>query len=152
RRLMNQPYSRFQLLRGSVAMGGFFTGPLLGVYGHLLVRNLDKRALNIDLRPGFNAQIRLPIRSNPNACVIPEEAVRATERGFIAFVPVERLDKEGNKEWVAQARVLDLGFRAPGWVEVREGIQPGELIVRRGAEALTDGTPLNIKGGPVPAN
>lgn len=97
------------------------------------------------LWPGFTAKIRFPLRSSPNSCVIPEEAVRASERGFIAFVPEKQKRADGQFEWVARARVLDLGYRAHGWVEVRQGLSIGELLVRRGAEALEDGTPIQFK-------
>jgi multidrug efflux system membrane fusion protein len=103
---------------------------------------IDTRGL--ELRPGYTARIRFPLRSNPNACVVPEEAVRASDRGFVAFVPVERQARQGGTEWVAKARYIEQGFRSPGWVEVRRGITPGELIVRRGAEALEDGTPIRF--------
>jgi RND family efflux transporter MFP subunit len=105
---------------------------------------VDSRGLDVELRPGYTAQIRLPLQSNPGACVIPEEAVRASERGFIAFVPAARKGPDGTTEWVAKVRVLDLGFRTPGWVEVRNGIMPGEWVVHRGAEALEDGTPIQF--------
>lgn len=100
--------------------------------------------LDVELRPGYTARIRAPIRSNPRACVIPEEAVRASERGFIAFVPVLNTGRDGMPEWIARAVTLDPGFRSPGWVEVRNGIDPGQWIVRRGAEALEDGTPIRF--------
>lgn len=100
------------------------------------------------LWPGFTAKIRFPLKSTPNALVIPEEAVRASERGFIAFVPFKQLREDGKFEWIARARTLDLGFRADGWVEVRHGLLPSDWIVRRGAEALEDGTPIRFKDGP----
>lgn len=87
------------------------------------------------LRPGFTARIRCPLRSNPKGSVVPEESVRATERGNIAFVPVLQGDK-----WIAEERKVELGYRAPGWIEVLQGLTPGERIVRKGAEALTNGT------------
>lgn len=92
------------------------------------------------LWPGFTAKIRFPMRSAPNAVVIPEESVRHSEKGVIVFVP-EETKKD---EWVARARVLDLGFRGDGWVEVRRGLVVGESIVHRGAEALEDGTPIRF--------
>ncbi len=102
------------------------------------------------LLPGYTADIKFPLRSNPDACVIPEESVRASERGFIAFIPTKRTAKDGAIEWIAKARVLELGFRSPGWVEVRKGITPGEPIVRRGAEALEDGTPIRFPESQTP--
>lgn len=100
------------------------------------------------LWPGFTAKIRFPLRSNPNASVIPEEAVRASERGFIAFVPKKQIREDGQTEWIAKARTLELGFRAEGWVEVRNGLDFGESVVRRGAEALEDGTPIRFQVAP----
>jgi RND family efflux transporter MFP subunit len=105
-------------------------------------------AFDPKLWPGFTAKIRFPLRSNPNACVVPEEAVRASERGFIAFVPMQQSREDGQQEWVAKARTLELGFRAEGWVEVRQGLNPGAWLVRRGAEALEDGTPIRFGDGP----
>jgi membrane fusion protein (multidrug efflux system)/multidrug efflux system membrane fusion protein len=103
-----------------------------------------EQALGDELRPGYTAKIRFPLRSNPDAVIVPEEAVRASERGFLAFVPVKQTRKDGTAEWVVKARPLTLGYRADGMVEVRQGLEPGELIVRRGAEALEDGTPIRF--------
>lgn len=105
---------------------------------------VDTRGLDVELRPGYTARIRIPLKTNTEAVVIPEEAVRASERGFIAFVPMLRKGPEGRSEWFARARILDTGYRPPGWVEVRQGVQPEEWIVRRGAEALEDGTPIQF--------
>ena len=45
--------------------------------------------------------------------VIPEESVRATERGFVAFRP--KLVRSGDREeWVAEAITLEIGARQPG--------------------------------------
>jgi hypothetical protein len=109
---------------------------------------VDRQATSMPFWPGFTAKIRFPLKSNPNACVVPEEAVRASERGFIAFVPVEQKREDGKTEWIARVRTLDLGFRADGWVEVRRGLSAGEWLVRRGAEALEDGTPITFPKTP----
>ncbi len=105
---------------------------------------IETKGQALELRPGYTAQIRIPLRSNADAVVVPEEAVRASERGFVAFVPFERPGRDGRTELVARTRPLELGFRSPGWVEVRNGIAPGEVIVRRGAEALEEGTPIQV--------
>ncbi len=105
---------------------------------------VDARQQDVELKPGFSARIRVPLHGNPSACVVPEESVRASERGFIAFVPEQRAGRDGKEEWVARAREVKLGFRAPGSVEVLQGVAPGEWLVRRGAESLEDGTPISI--------
>ncbi|MBM3995523.1 MAG: efflux RND transporter periplasmic adaptor subunit [Planctomycetes bacterium] len=108
-----------------------------------------KRSLDVfstpKLWPGFTAKIRFPMKSSPHAVVVPEEAVRYTEKGVIAFVPEEVRKSDGKTEWIARVRVLDLGFRGDGWVEVRRGLSAGERLVHRGAEALEDGTPIRFK-------
>jgi RND family efflux transporter MFP subunit len=108
----------------------------------------------IEMKPGYTARIKCQLRSEPNAITIPEESVRASERGFIAFVPEHRrdrdgkpaLDKDGNPVWIAKARTLELGYRPPGEgkVEVLSGLEAGRWVVSRGAEALEDGTPIEF--------
>lgn len=95
------------------------------------------------LKPGFTARIRFPYESTPDAVVVPEESVRATEKGFLVFVVEKRAGKDG-PEWVAKSRRIEPGARSPGWVEVKAGLAPGQWVVQRGAEALDDGVPVNV--------
>jgi multidrug efflux system membrane fusion protein len=88
------------------------------------------------LRPGAFAQVTIPVGETADAPVIPQIAVRASERGFLAYVVMDS---------VAEERVLDLGMRtADGLVEVRSGVKPGEMLVVRGWEALRNGAPVRI--------
>src|SRR5262249_22941261 len=82
---------------------------------------IDRRGLDGELSPGDMARIRFPIKTNPKATIIPEESVRATERGFVVFEPVRRVGRNGETEWIARARTVDRGASSEGWVEVREG-------------------------------
>jgi multidrug efflux system membrane fusion protein len=86
------------------------------------------------LRPGSFAEVEVPVGAAAEAPVIPQTAIRPTERGFLAYVV---------QDGIAKARTLTLGMRTPdGQVEVLEGIRPGDLLVTRGAEALRDGAPV----------
>jgi RND family efflux transporter MFP subunit len=105
---------------------------------------VDTRNIDVELRPGYTARIKQPVHSILNACVVPEEAVRTTERGNVVFEPEGRPGPDGRTEYVARMRPVDPGYRTPGFVEVREGISPGHWVVRRGADALEDGTPIRI--------
>jgi multidrug efflux system membrane fusion protein len=88
------------------------------------------------LRPGSFAEVVVPIGASGDAAVIPQTAIRPSERGFLAFVV------EGG---VAAERVLTLGLRTEdGWVEVKAGLAPGESLVVRGAEALREGAALRV--------
>lgn len=92
-----------------------------------------------ELRPGSFAQVTVPVGSTAEAPVIPQVAVRPSERGFLAFVV------EGG---VARERELQLGLSTEdGRVEVRSGVKPGEKLVVRGAEALSDGAKVRVTGG-----
>jgi multidrug efflux system membrane fusion protein len=91
-----------------------------------------------ELRPGAFAEVAVPVGATVDAAVIPQQAVRPSERGFLSYVI------EGE---VAHERVLTLGMRtADGRVEVRQGLKPGELLVVRGAEALKEGAPVRVAG------
>ena len=89
-----------------------------------------------ELRPGAFAQVTVPIGAEREAPVIPQTAIRPSEQGFLAYVVANG---------VAEQRVLTLGMRtADGQVEVLNGLQAGEQLVIRGAEALRDGAKVKV--------
>ena len=96
---------------------------------------IDDKDKNL-LRPGSFAEIHIPVGSSREVPVIPQTAVRPSERGFLSFVV------ENGR---AVERVLTLGMRtADGQVEVREGLKAGETLVIRGGEALRSGVAVKI--------
>lgn len=89
-----------------------------------------------ELRPGAFARVTVPIGATREAPVIPQTAIRPSEKGFLAYTIANG---------VAQQRILTLGMRtADGQVEVKEGLAPGETLVVRGAEALRDGAKVKV--------
>ena len=105
---------------------------------------------DIALRPGAFAEITIPVSASRTAPVIPQTAIRPSERGFIAYVIENGLAVE---------RTLSIGMRTEdGQAEVLSGLTPGELLVIRGAEALRQGAPVRVMkpgeqaaAGPSPA-
>ncbi|RKH10834.1 efflux RND transporter periplasmic adaptor subunit [Corallococcus praedator] len=94
------------------------------------------------LRPGAFATVSVPVETRGGSPVIPQTAIRPSERGFLAFVVAD------NK---ARERILELGLRtSDGRVEVKEGLRPGETLVVRGAEALRDGVAVRVSESPKP--
>ena len=90
-------------------------------------------------RPGSFAEVRVGVQAVEGALVIPETAVRPSEKGFLAFVV---------EDGAAHARVVTLGMRtADGRLEVRDGLNAGETLVVRGAEALRDGSKVRVVEG-----
>ena len=88
------------------------------------------------LRPGSFAEITVPVSGAREAPVVPQTAVRPSERGFLAFIV---------ENDAAVERVLNLGMRtAEGLVEVTSGLKAGEMLVVRGGEALRNGVPVRM--------
>lgn len=88
------------------------------------------------LRPGSFTEITIPVGGVKQAPVIPQTAVRPSERGFISFVV---------EDGKALERVLALGMRtSDGQVEVMDGLKAGEILVIRGAEALSSGAAVRV--------
>jgi len=88
------------------------------------------------LRPGAFAEITIPVSSPRTVPVVPQTAIRPSEKGFIAYVV---------ENGTAVERILSIGMRTvDGKAEVISGLQPGEMLVVRGAEALRPGAPVRI--------
>jgi membrane fusion protein (multidrug efflux system) len=83
-----------------------------------------------ELQSGMFIEARLETAVRPAATVIPEDAVSPMQGSM--YVWVIREDK-------AERREVVLGVRTPGYVEVRQGIAPGEQVVVGGSERLTPG-------------
>lgn len=88
------------------------------------------------LRPGSFCDVTVEVDAQRDAVMIPRLAARATDHGYVAYVV------EGE---VAKERTLALGMSTKdGWIEVRSGLKAGDVLVVRGAEALTDGAKVKV--------
>lgn len=88
------------------------------------------------LRPGSFCDVAVDLSPQRSAPLIPRLAARATDHGYVAYVV------EGD---VAKERALTLGMSTKdGWVEVRSGLAAGDLLVVRGAEALSNGAKVRV--------
>jgi len=92
------------------------------------------------LRSGSFAEVRVPVGGSRPLPVVPQTAIRPSEKGFLAFVV------ENGK---AVERILTPGMRtADGYVEVLSGLRAGDVLVVRGAEGLSDGVPVRLAAAP----
>jgi multidrug efflux system membrane fusion protein len=88
------------------------------------------------LRSGSFAEITVPVGNSRQTPVIPQTAIRPSEKGFLAFVVENGLAVE---------RILTPGMRTTdGQIEVISGLQSGELLVVRGGEALVNGAAVRL--------
>jgi len=91
------------------------------------------------LRPGSFCDVTVDVDGARNVVAVPRTAVRPSEHGFLAYVV---------EDGVAHERTLSLGMNTrDGWVEVRDGLKPGDKLVIRGAEPLSDGAKVTAKDG-----
>ena len=88
------------------------------------------------LKPGTFATAVLTVDQRSNALTIPEEALIATREGYMVFVV-----DDGNR---ARRRSVEIGLRDPGRVQIVEGLEPGERVVRTGHMRIGDGSLLSI--------
>ena len=89
------------------------------------------------LKPGAFGTAVVTLEVREQRPVIPEEALVATREGYIIFVVENQ---------IAHRRSIRIGLREAGVVEVREGLESGERVVRVGQMNLSDGTRVQVKG------
>lgn len=120
--------------------GQLFTGevyaidPQIDLNGRSLL--LRARIPNSDgaLRAGLFARVELILSSNDNVLMVPETALVPTgEKQFVYRVV------EGKAVWTQ----IEKGMRQGEMVEVREGLQAGELVVTAGHLKIQDGMPVS---------
>jgi multidrug efflux system membrane fusion protein len=88
------------------------------------------------LRSGSFAEVTVPVGNARPLPVVPQTAIRPSEKGFLAFVV------ENGK---AVERILIPGMRTvDGQLEVLSGLKAGDLLVVRGAEALSAGVAVRV--------
>ncbi len=94
------------------------------------------RARNPDgvLKPGMFIEARLATATRSDAVVVPEDAIQPLRTANIVWAVVDGK---------ASRRVVQLGTRSQGIVEVLSGVEPGELVVVGGLERMAEGMPLS---------
>ena len=101
---------------------------------------IDNRRLQ--LRPGMFARVTAVFGERSDANVVPEEAI--VPDGAAPYVlRVVAGPEEGSQ--VAKRTTVRLGARTPGFVEVVEGLAPGEVVVTAGQQRLQrDGMAVRV--------
>jgi len=90
------------------------------------------------LKPGFFAKASIVTGVEQNVPFIPEDAVM-TFAGIVKVFVVA--------EGKAQERAARTGQRWDGWVEILEGVKPGETVATSGLSQLATGTAVSVQAG-----
>src|SRR3954470_20867056 len=91
------------------------------------------------LKPGMFLSVALTVNARNDAVVIPEEAVVGEGLRHLVYVV---------KDNVVERRVVRIGQRQEGRVEIVEALQPGETIIVRGVQRVRPG--LTVTPKPIP--
>jgi multidrug efflux pump subunit AcrA (membrane-fusion protein) len=87
------------------------------------------------LKPGMFGRAEILLRSNPQATLIPIQALIAEENRDVVFVL---------KDGKAFRREVEKGLVKDTSVEILKGISPGEEVITAGQSTLRDGVPVRL--------
>lgn len=93
------------------------------------------------LRPGMFIEARIATDTRANAVIVPEDAIQPLRTANVVWAVVDGK---------ASRRVVELGARAQGIVEILAGVEPGEMVVVGGLERMAEGMPLAPRTGAGP--
>jgi membrane fusion protein (multidrug efflux system) len=82
------------------------------------------------LRPGMSARVQIVLGTNPNALMVPEQAIWPNGDEKMVYVV---------KDGIAKLVPVTLGARQPGLVEVVTGLKAGDEVITAGQLKLFDG-------------
>lgn len=91
------------------------------------------------LRIGERVQAWIETDVNPSAVVLPPGAIVFRDRQPFIYVVNEAAPPAS-----VEQRQIELGIEGLGGIEVRSGLEPGELVVTEGRNRLVSGTPVEV--------
>jgi RND family efflux transporter MFP subunit len=89
------------------------------------------------LLPGQYAKVRVLLTTEPNAIVVPEQAVSEDQDGFYVLVV-------GQDNKVENRRVV-VGTTYNGMRVIEDGVKPGELVIMEGLQKVKPGSLVQTK-------
>lgn len=89
---------------------------------------------NLGLRPGQIAMVRIQDYSSPNAITIPINTLQNDEKGKFVMVAATENGKK-----VARKRPVTVGVLYGDKLEIKSGLQAGDVVITDGFQGLYDG-------------
>ena len=95
------------------------------------------------LLAGSSCRARIDAELKQDATAVPYAALLERAGATIAFVAIPVEEEDG--QYVLERREVDIGVSTPSQVEVKEGIEPGELVVVGNLALLRDGLSVMVE-------
>ena len=110
-----------------------FIDPVVQTEGRTILVKASAPNPGGQLKPGMFIEARLATATRANAIVVPEDAVQPMRSANVVWAVVDGK---------ASRRVVTLGVRSAGVVEIVSGVQAGEVVVVGGLERMGEGAPV----------
>jgi len=87
-------------------------------------------------RPGGSVTVAVVVDRREKSLTVAPESIVRRPAGTVVYTVVDG---------IAHQRKIELGVQSSDWVEVLQGLEPGETVVRSGAGFITDGTAIDVR-------
>ena len=113
--------------------------------------NPDNRTFSIEvdlpnnkaqIKPNLTAQININDYTNDQALLVPQSVISENAAGE-QYVYTTLYDQDRNQS-LAKKRIVVTGKTEGDFVEILQGIQPGDTVIAEGARSVKDGQPISI--------
>ena len=113
--------------------------------------NPDNRTFSIEvdlpnnktqIKPNLTAQININDYTNDQALLVPQSVISENAAGE-QYVYTTLYDKDRDQSG-AKKRIVVTGKTEGDFVEIIQGIQPGDTVIAEGARSVKDGQPVSI--------
>jgi membrane fusion protein, multidrug efflux system len=94
------------------------------------------------LRPNQVAVLKIEDYVNKNAIVLPTGIIQEKADGSLTVYTVEGVDN--NNTAIATLRTVEIGYSSEAFVEVKSGINAGDIIITEGAKSIKEGAKVEI--------
>lgn len=113
--------------------------------------NPDNRTFSVEvdlpnnkaqIKPNLTAQININDYTNDQALLVPQSVISENAAGE-QYVYTTQYDQERNQS-MAKKQMVVTGKTEGDFVEIIQGIQPGDTVIAEGARSVKDGQPISI--------
>jgi RND family efflux transporter MFP subunit len=91
------------------------------------------------LKPNQTATMKILDYEAKGAVAVPVNVVQSDEKGKYVYVMEKAVDKSGSNRMVARKKIVITGEAYNGFIEIKNGLTGGELIITEGYQTVYDG-------------